>query len=45
MELVWLFIAVCAFSGQVWAFRCCQELRKLRDEVAALRRSDGGLSR
>ena len=44
MEWVWVFIAVYAFTGQVWAFRCCKELRKLRAEVEAMRRSGESLS-
>jgi hypothetical protein len=39
MEWIWVFIAICAFCGQAWAFRCCQELRKLRAEIEAMRRS------
>jgi hypothetical protein len=33
-----VFIAVCAFTGQLWAYRCCQELRRIR---ARLERASG----
>jgi hypothetical protein len=42
---VLIFIAFCAFAGQAWAFRCCQELRKVRAELEAMRRSGASLPR
>jgi hypothetical protein len=43
MEWVWIFIAICAFSGQLWAFRCFQQLQKLRVEIEKMRRSGEGV--
>jgi hypothetical protein len=40
MEWVWVFIAICTFAGQVWAFRCWQELRKLSAELDKVKRSE-----
>jgi HAMP domain-containing protein len=30
--MLWI-IAACAFSAQVWAFRCCQELKKINQKL------------
>jgi hypothetical protein len=45
MDLGIIFIAICAFCGQLWAFRCYQELQKLRVEFENMRRSGEKASR